>query len=117
MLDLRELHFHAIGSGWDQAYNTLLFQGQRRSNNLKTPPYNVFKAKTNAEAKQGVGKETEIIICDGDRVYEIGKEDMENLKKIHEKDKKFGVEEFNKEYLKSPLPLYLHSKKSEENDI
>lgn len=116
-LDLRELHFHAIGSGWDQAYNTLLFQGQCRSNNLKTTIYNVFKAKKNAEAKQGVGKETEIIICDGDGVYEIGEEDMKNLKKVHEEDKKFGVKEFNKEYLKSQLPSYLNNKKGEENDI
>lgn len=116
-LDLRELHFHTIGSGWDQAYNTLLFQGQCRTKNLKTTIYNVFKAKKNAEAKQGVGKETEIIICDGERVYEIGEEDMENLKKVHERDKQFGVEEFNKESLKSPLPFNLGIKKGGENDI
>jgi len=57
---LNDINFHAIGSGADQARNTLLFQKHSSEDNLATTLYNVYKAKKNAEVKQGVGRETEI---------------------------------------------------------
>ena len=58
--NFRNINFHAIGSGAQQAQNTLLFQKHSSEDNLTTTLYNVYKAKKNAEVKQGVGKETEL---------------------------------------------------------
>ena len=58
--DLVDINFHAIGSGSDQAINTLFFQKHSSSENLSTAIYNVYKAKRNAEVKSGVGKENGI---------------------------------------------------------
>ncbi len=55
-----QINFHTIGSGSIQAQNTLLFQNHSKDNDLKTTLYNVYKAKKNAEAMQGVGKATDI---------------------------------------------------------
>jgi len=56
--DYSDHHFHAIGSGTDQALNTLLFQRHSKENDLTKTIYNVFKAKKNAEVMEGVGNET-----------------------------------------------------------
>ena len=89
--DYRDIHFHAIGSGSTQALNTLLFQKHCKSKDLKTAIYNVYKAKKNAEVVVGVGRETEIIILDGENSKELQKEQMEKLENIYKKELDYGV--------------------------
>jgi len=60
--DFRAVNFHAIGSGFTQAINTLLFQKQSKTDKLSATIYNVYKAKRNAEVLQGVGKETDLLV-------------------------------------------------------
>jgi hypothetical protein len=62
MADYRAVNFHAIGSGFVQAINTLLFQKHSKDDPLCITIYNVYKAKRNAEVLQGVGKETDLLI-------------------------------------------------------
>ena len=44
-LDLSKIFFHAIGSGGDQAINTLMFQGHSKEDGLLSTIYDVYKAK------------------------------------------------------------------------
>lgn len=60
IFNFNDINFHTIGSGSQQTQNTLLFQKHSSEDNLRTTLYNVYKAKKNAEVKQGVGRETEI---------------------------------------------------------
>lgn len=55
-----EIGFAAIGSGDMQAINTLLFQQHNRNEWLYTAIYNIYKAKKNAEAAEGVGNTTDL---------------------------------------------------------
>lgn len=89
--DYRDIHFHAIGSGSIQALNTLLFQKHSKSRDLKTTLYNVYKAKRNAEVVIGVGKETEVILLDGNGFNSLQPEKITKLETIYEKELNYGV--------------------------
>ncbi len=116
-VEFRDIHFHAIGSGSDQALNTLLFQRHHKKKNLKTTIYNVYKAKRNAEVRQGVGKETEILICNGKKVISLTDDEIIKLKDIYDSEMKFGLDKCLSEDLNS-LKNFLNNKedKGEQND-
>jgi len=88
--DLRTINFHAIGSGSTQAFNTLLFQKQSINENLITTIYNVFKAKKNAEAMQGVGKETDLGYLNTKGVKMLNEKDLNNLENIYNNELTYG---------------------------
>jgi len=88
--DFRTINFHAIGSGAQQAQNTLLFQKHSIENNLTTTIYNVFKAKKNSEVKQGVGKETEIGYLNKENVFMIDEKDINILNNIYNTESSYG---------------------------
>ena len=81
--DFRTINFHTIGSGDIQAQNTLLFQKQSRDDDLKTTLYNVYKAKKNAEVKQGVGKETEVGFVNKNKVVILNEQSLNILENIY----------------------------------
>jgi len=88
--DITDINFHAIGSGSDQAANTLLFQKHSDSENLSTAVYNVYKAKRNAEVKQGVGKETELCVLCEDKLVKLQPIQIDKLAEIYDKELKYG---------------------------
>jgi hypothetical protein len=89
--DYRDMNFHAIGSGNIQAINTLLFQKHDKRDSLVTTIYDVYKAKRNAEAAQGVGKDTELVILKKDAgCIPIEPKSIELLKNIYEEELKLG---------------------------
>lgn len=88
--DFRNINFHTIGSGAIQAQNTLLFQKHSREDNLKTTLYNVYKAKKNAEVKQGVGKETEIGYLNKDKIEILNEENIKVLNDIYKYESSCG---------------------------
>jgi len=87
--DYRTLNFHTIGSGAMQAFNTLLFQGQHRTENLLTTIYNVYKAKRNAEVLEGVGNETDIFVLHNDGCVDLNAH-LEVLKQIYAEELNSG---------------------------
>ncbi len=95
LLDFRDIHFHAIGSGTIQAINTLLFQKHSQECDIKTALYNVFKAKKNAEAAEGVGRETEILIFRNNRTYGVSRKDLDTLQSIYDEELGFGKSHTN----------------------
>lgn len=90
IIDFRSMNFHAIGSGAVQAANTLLFQKHSKTNPVLTTIYNVFKAKKNAEAGGGVGKETEILVLTEDGIQELSDGDLGVLTKIYMEELQYG---------------------------
>ena len=89
-LDYRDINFHAIGSGTIQAINTLLFQKQSKTDDLKTTIYNVYKAKRNAEVAEGVGKETDLAILTEDGVNKFEPHQINILSNIYDKELQLG---------------------------
>jgi hypothetical protein len=96
-----DLHFHTIGSGSLNASNSLFIQKHCKENNIKKTIYNVYKSKRNAEVSRGVGKETEILICSGNKIIKMDTNDLEKLDKVYEKELHFGQNEILKENLNS----------------
>lgn len=90
--DFRDIGFHAIGSGYDQAMNTLMFQRHCATDGLSTTIYNVYKSKKNSEVKQGVGKETELLVLSKNKIYELDDEQIEVLQDIYESELDYGKE-------------------------
>ncbi len=90
IVDFRDIHFHAIGSGTIQAINTLLFQKHSQKCDVKAALYNVFKAKKNAEAAEGVGRETEILVFKNNRAHEVSATDLNTLQLIYDEELGFG---------------------------
>jgi len=88
--NMRRIHFHAIGSGSNQALNTLLFQRHHEAESLNSAIYNVFKAKRNAEVMPGVGNETELLVLHEGGVKKIGSNEIKALDHIHEEELKYG---------------------------
>ncbi len=89
-LDYRDINFHAIGSGDIQAVNTLLFQKQSKTDNLKVTVYNVYKAKRNAEVAEGVGWDTDLLVLNKDGVNKLNKDQLKILSKIYKEESKIG---------------------------
>jgi len=100
-ISVRDIHFHTIGSGSIQASNALLFQRHCKENDLKKTIYNVYKAKKNAEVAQGVGNETEILVCYKNKIMSVSKEDIEKLDKIYKEELAFGLNKCCQEDLNS----------------
>lgn len=90
ILDWRPMNFHAIGSGYIQAVNTLLFQKHKKTDSLITTIYNVYKAKRNAEVIVGVGKETDISILCEKRIETLSPENIEILNGIYSREIEYG---------------------------
>ncbi len=90
ILDWRPMNFHAIGSGYIQAVNTLLFQKHKKTDSLITTIYNVYKAKRNAEVIVGVGKETDISILCEKRTETLSPENIEILNGIYSTEIEYG---------------------------
>lgn len=86
----RRIQFHAIGSGRDQAINTLLFQGHNETEELNAAIYSVFKAKRNAEVMQGVGSDTDLLVLHDAGIKKISVEEIEMLDKIHKEEIRYG---------------------------
>ena len=87
-----QINFHTIGSGSIQAQNTLLFQKHSKNDDLKTTLYNVYKAKKNSEAMQGVGKETEIGYLNKNGVKMLNEDNIKILNNIYDAELIFGKE-------------------------
>lgn len=90
--DFKDISFHAIGSGYDQAINTLMFQRHSSSETLSAAIYNVYKAKRNSEVKQGVGKETEVLVLCEEKLTELDSDQLSTLEKIYDSELKYGKE-------------------------
>jgi hypothetical protein len=88
--EYRDIGFETIGSGDNQALNTLLFQRQSRKTPVLTALYNVYKAKRNSEVKQGVGKETDMLVLTEKRVMLITPSQFEILRNIYEEELESG---------------------------
>lgn len=88
--DLVDINFHAIGSGADQAINTLFFQKHSNSEKLSTAIYNVYKAKRNAEVKRGVGRETELLVLSHKKVTSLADNQLEILNNIYNDELNYG---------------------------
>ena len=89
--DITDLHFSAIGSGQIQAVNTLYFQSHTKEMDVLTAVYNVFKAKSNAEVHEGVGKETDLLILRAKSCSKLTKSQLEILKQIYNEELAFGA--------------------------
>jgi hypothetical protein len=89
--DVTDLHFSAIGSGYIQAINTLYFQKHTNDRNLNTAVYNVFKAKSNAEVHEGVGRETDLLILKPGHCIQLTKTQLDLLRDIYDKELDFGA--------------------------
>ena len=90
IVSFNQINFHTIGSGSIQAQNTLLFQNHSKDNDLKTTLYNVYKAKKNAEAMQGVGKETDIGYLNEKGIQMLNNEDIKILDQIYNQELIYG---------------------------
>ena len=90
--DFSKISFHTIGSGSIQAQNTLLFQNHSKADDLKTTLYDVYKAKKNAEAMQGVGKETGIGFLNKNGLTMLDEEDIKILDEIYHMELNCGKE-------------------------
>lgn len=90
ILDFRPMNFHAIGSGYVQAVNTLLFQKHSKTDSLLNAIYNVYKAKRNAEVIVGVGKETDISILSEKGIQQLSNEYIEVLNNIYSNEIQYG---------------------------
>ena len=88
--DFSDIHFRAIGSGYIQAINTLLFQKQIYTECLSKTIYNVYKAKRNAEVVAGVGKDTDILVFKDKEYWELEKSDIALLSSVYEKELNFS---------------------------
>lgn len=88
--DLSDIGFESIGSGEIESTNTLLFQRQHRKTPLKEGVYNVFKAKRNAEAAEGVGIETDMVILNNIDHKVLSPEKIEDLRHIYNEEMDFG---------------------------
>lgn len=112
---MRDIHFHTIGSGSFNASNTLFIQKHCNENSLKQTIYNVYKAKRNAEVSQGVGQDTEILICSKEKVVPLSNEDQKKLKIIYENELSFGQGRMEQEDLNSLNDLTWYRKGVVEN--
>ena len=72
--------------------NTLLFQKHSKNDDLKTTLYNVYKAKKNSEAMQGVGKETEIGYLNKKGIKMLNEKNIKILNNIYHAELNFGKE-------------------------
>jgi 20S proteasome alpha/beta subunit len=90
---MRDVNYAVVGSGSIQAVNTLLFQQHSRKTDLPVSVYNVFKAKKNAEAQQGVGNETDIAVLEeGEGIKELSDSDIKELEEVYERELSWGKE-------------------------
>ncbi|MGA2122549.1 MAG: hypothetical protein ABSG49_11005 [Methanoregula sp.] len=89
-IDKTSIQFGTIGSGYLQATNTLFFQKHTKQNSLKETIYNVFKAKSNAEVHEGVGKETELLILKKDGCYKTSTNMMKILGRVYQDELKYS---------------------------
>jgi hypothetical protein len=92
VIDTTEMFFTAIGSGYVQAINTLYFQKHTNEKNLMTTLYNVFKAKTNAEVHEGVGRETDLLILQPDACMKVTRDQINILKEIYIDELGYGAD-------------------------
>lgn len=90
IISFNQINFHTIGSGSIQAQNTLLFQKHSKNDDLKTTLYNVYKAKKNAEAMEGVGKETDIGYLNENKIKMLDKENIKILDDIYNTELTYG---------------------------
>lgn len=90
IISFNQINFHTIGSGSIQAQNTLLFQKHSKNDDLKTTLYNVYKAKKNAEAMEGVGKETDIGYLNENKIKMLNKENIKILDDIYNTELTYG---------------------------
>ncbi len=86
------INFHTIGSGSIQAQNTLLFQNHSKDDDLKTTLYNVYKAKKNSEAMQGVGEETDIGFLTSNGLVMLNEKNVKILDEIYNLELNCGKE-------------------------
>lgn len=92
VVNYNKINFHTIGSGSIQAQNTLLFQKHSKNDDLKTTLYNVYKAKKNSEAMQGVGKETEIGYLNKKGIKILNEKNIKILNEIYDAELNYGKE-------------------------
>jgi len=97
--NFNNINFHTIGSGAQQAQNTLLFQKHSSEDSLKTALYNVYKAKKNAEVKQGVGRETEIGYLNHKTMKILDEKNINILDNIYNLELEYGKTHSNLENL------------------
>jgi hypothetical protein len=69
-----------------------LFQKHSKNCELKSAIYNVYKAKRNAEVANGVGKETEVLVLDGNKLHPLCEDKLKVLEKIYDEELKHGTE-------------------------
>jgi hypothetical protein len=61
-VDMTRTGYHAIGSGWDHAVGSLVWQDHKRKDSLPNAMYDVFDAKISAEIGPYVGYECDMAI-------------------------------------------------------
>ena len=61
-----------------------------KNDDLKTTLYNVYKAKKNAEAMEGVGKETDIGYLNENEIKMLNKENIKILDSIYNTELTYG---------------------------
>ena len=91
-----------------QAINTLLFQKHSKNCEVRKCIYSVYKAKRNAEVANGVGKETEVIVLDADKIYYLDESELSKLSQVYDEELKYGI---GHEHLKTIFTLPNSEKK------
>jgi hypothetical protein len=91
VVDTSDMFFTAIGAGYIQATNTLYFQKHTSEKSLMTTLYTVFKAKTNAEVHEGVGRETDLLIVQPDACLKVTRDQLALLQEIYNDELRYGA--------------------------
>lgn len=91
VINTSDVFFTAIGSGSVQATNTLYFQRHTNEKSLMTTLYNVFKAKTNAEVYEGVGRGTDLLILQPDACLKVTRDQLAVFQEIYSDELGYGA--------------------------
>lgn len=100
--ECRDISFFAIGNGQDIAIDTLFFQQHNKQDSLSATIYDVYKAKKNSEVRNGVGKNTDLVVLRKDEgCKKVEDEDLKILDNIYEEEFVFGRKHGNLSKLKA----------------
>lgn len=95
--NLRQIGFHAIGSGALHAVQSMIGFGHTGNRAIPETLFAVYAAKRRAEAAPGVGRDTDMSVVTTNGTVSLTREDLDKLGRLYEEFSKPLAEEVKKE--------------------
>lgn len=111
--DHAQIGYHAIGSGWLHAIQSMISFGHTSQRDLNETIYAVYASKRRAEVAPGVGLDTDMMIISEAGNQKLTTPQLEKLKKLYDEQQKPVREEIKQQMGK--IKLFEGGEKNDSN--